>query len=288
MTTLRAILSLCRLALLPSVWSNCLAGWWLGGGGHTHLVPVILTGATLACLGASFLNDAFDAEYDQQHHPKRPIPAGHIAGQTVWAWALGWLAGAALVFLYVGKTAGTVGLVLIVLIILQNAVHRWFQAWPCLAGICRFLLYLLGSSIAVRGITGWAIWSGLALGVFVTGINWFRNWREHPEKAQSWPLLLTSTPVLLAFIINAGSYRLSACLLALVLTVWVTFSLRRADWFSRRKPVLAAAWLFPGIVLVDWLALANAPKELSLFFIALFLATLFLQQVQGEFSAASR
>ena len=73
---LRALLILGRVSNLPTVWSNCLAGWWLGGGGNYANLLLLLLGATLLYAGGMFLNDAFDAEFDTQYRRARPIPSG--------------------------------------------------------------------------------------------------------------------------------------------------------------------------------------------------------------------
>ena len=77
---------------LPTVWSNCLAGWWLGGGENARNLAPLLTGATLLYVGGMFLNDAFDANFDAIHRRDRPIPSGAIAVDTVWHIGLGLLA----------------------------------------------------------------------------------------------------------------------------------------------------------------------------------------------------
>ena len=46
MSFLRTILILGRVSNLPTVWSNCLAGWWLGGDHHSDRLPFVLIGAT--------------------------------------------------------------------------------------------------------------------------------------------------------------------------------------------------------------------------------------------------
>ncbi|HEY0550448.1 MAG TPA: UbiA family prenyltransferase, partial [Verrucomicrobiae bacterium] len=74
----RALLLLGRVSNLPTVWSNCLAGWLLGGGGEWPQFAVLCGGATLLYVGGMFLNDAFDAEFDAQHRRERPIPSGAI------------------------------------------------------------------------------------------------------------------------------------------------------------------------------------------------------------------
>src|SRR3989304_728233 len=88
---LRTLLILGRVSNLPTVWSNCLAGWWLGGGGNLAELPFLFLGVTLLYLGGMFLNDAFDAEFDRQHRQERPIPSGAISLQLVWQIGFGML-----------------------------------------------------------------------------------------------------------------------------------------------------------------------------------------------------
>ena len=75
----QTLLSLGRVSNLPTVWSNCLAGWCIGQGLHGERLFLLLMGATFLYLGGMFLNDAFDAQYDRQHRPERPIPTGAMA-----------------------------------------------------------------------------------------------------------------------------------------------------------------------------------------------------------------
>ena len=83
MPPLRTFLVLGRACNLPTVWSNCLAGWWLGGGGPLERLPFLFVGATFFYLAGTLLNDAWDVAYDSQHRRNRPIPAGEIRAETV-------------------------------------------------------------------------------------------------------------------------------------------------------------------------------------------------------------
>ena len=84
LSKLRTLLVLGRVSNLPTVWSNCLAGWLLGGGGEWPRFAVLGGGATLLYEGGMFLNDAFDADFDAQHRRERPIPSGAISPGSVW------------------------------------------------------------------------------------------------------------------------------------------------------------------------------------------------------------
>ena len=65
----RTLLILGRASNLPTVWSNCLAGWLLGGGGAAADLLLLSVAATFLYTGGMYLNDAFDAEFDRQHRP---------------------------------------------------------------------------------------------------------------------------------------------------------------------------------------------------------------------------
>ena len=75
---LRTLLTLSRVSHLPTVWSNCLAGWWLGGHGNVSKLPLLFLGVSALFTGGMFLNDAFDADFDRQRRTERPIPSGAI------------------------------------------------------------------------------------------------------------------------------------------------------------------------------------------------------------------
>src|SRR5439155_553254 len=112
MPRLRTLLVLGRVSNLPTVWSNCLAGWWLGGGENFSKLPFLFSGVTLMYLGGMYLNDAFDAEFDRQHRNERPIPSGAIPLRAVWQCGLGLLmVGAGLLF-GAGTLPGLLGLML--------------------------------------------------------------------------------------------------------------------------------------------------------------------------------
>jgi hypothetical protein len=68
-SSLRSLWFRRRAAALPTVWSNCLAGWWLGGGERYRELLVLLVGATLLYLGASLWCDVLATEGNGEHGP---------------------------------------------------------------------------------------------------------------------------------------------------------------------------------------------------------------------------
>jgi len=278
MTFLRTWLALSRPGGLPTVWSNCLAGWWLGGGGNTERLPFLFGGATLLYFGGAFLNDAFDAAFDQDHRRVRPIPSGAIGLETVSACGLVSLGIGALCLLWVGTVSGGLGLALACCIVCYNAIHRVLTLSPALLGICRFFLYVIGASTAASGVTGWSIWCGLALAMYITGAGWVARPETISGPGRYWPLAPLAAPILLAQIMDDNGYRQAGLLLSAVLALWTVRSLRPSLWSAEKDIPRTVAGLAAGIIFVDLLAVANAPREISVIFLLLFGAALLLQR----------
>jgi hypothetical protein len=279
MALLRTLLVVGRISNLPTLWSNCLAGWWLGGAGNPEQLPLLVAGASLLYLGGMFLNDAFDAQYDRQYRPERPIPAGDISLTTVWRWGLivlG-LGGASLIFL--GRVTGALGVALLLLIVLYNAFHKQLVWAPILMAACRFLVYVIAASIAANGVTGWALWGGLALAFYIAGLSFLARREATPGLPDYWPLLLLAAPIVLALFMNGPGYRLASGLLAAALAFWVVYALSQSLWSDKPNVGRTVSWLLAGVVLVDWLAVADAPRQIGFVFIGLFLSALLLQRV---------
>src|SRR5262245_47835289 len=84
--SLAVALRLGRASNLPTVWTNVLAGTVLAGGqpwtGSTLLAGI---GVSLLYVSGMYLNDAFDRDIDAKERPTRPIPAGLISLNAVFA-----------------------------------------------------------------------------------------------------------------------------------------------------------------------------------------------------------
>src|SRR5882672_6455284 len=154
MSRLRTLLLLGRVSNLPTLWSNCLAGWWLGGGGNVGKLPLLFGGATFLYLGGMFLNDAFDVDFDQQHRKERPIPSGTISLTAVWRLGLILLGLGMACLICLGTTTGALGVALLFCILVYDATHKLFTFSPVLMGVCRFFVYVIAASTARDGVTG--------------------------------------------------------------------------------------------------------------------------------------
>src|SRR6202142_3928586 len=148
---LRALLALSRVSNLPTVWSNCLAGWWLAGGGNFAKLPLLFLGVSALYTGGAFLNDAFDVDSDRQRRAERPIPSGAISLPAVCGWGLAWLGLGMLGLFAVGRTAGVLGLALLLCILVYSATHKVITASPWLMGAGRFWVYVIAGSAGSWG-----------------------------------------------------------------------------------------------------------------------------------------
>ena len=274
----RTLLMLGRASNLPTVWSNCLAGWLLGGGGENWpRFALLCGGATLLYLGGMYLNDAFDAEFDTQHRRERPIPSGVITEKTVWRIGLALLAGGFALLVPLGFATTVLATFLAASILLYDAVHKMVTFSPVLMALCRLLLYLVAASAAAEGVTGLAMWSAIALAFYITGLSCLARKESTGVVIQFWPQLLLVVPVLLALLVNDGLSRPKAWSVAAILVLWSARSLRSA-WAQPRNVPRAVSGLLAGIVWVDLLAVADEPRTVGALFIALFLLALGFQR----------
>ncbi len=276
---LRTLLVLGRVSNLPTVWSNCLAGWWLSGGGNYLKLPLLLLGVSSLYTGGMFLNDAFDADFDRQRRASRPIPSGQISLDTVWTFGWAWLALGILFLIFFGKTAGALAVVLTMCILTYDAAHKAITASPWLMGLCRFWVYVIAGTTAANGLNGNSIWCGVALAFYIVSLSYVAKRESFRGPIPYWPLLLLAAPIFLAMLMNAGNARKSAMILSLVLALWVARCVRTIFQPGEVNVGRIVSGLLAGIIFTDWLAVApQCPHGLSVVFLILFGATLWLQR----------
>ncbi|HUZ08538.1 MAG TPA: UbiA family prenyltransferase [Candidatus Paceibacterota bacterium] len=275
----RTLLVLGRVSNLPTVWSNCLAGWWLSGGGNFWKLPLLLVGVSALYTGGMFLNDAFDADFDGQRRTERPVPAGKIPVGAVWRWGWAWLALGILCLLIPGKATGVLGLVLAVCIVIYDAMHKVFTASPWVMGLCRFWVYVIAGTTAAKGLNGNSIWCGVALALYVVGLSCVARRESFRGPVPFWPLPLLASPIGLAMLMNTGGARKSAWLVALIFALWVARCLRTIFQPGEINVGRIVSGLLAGIVFADWLAVApQCPETLSFGFLIFFGLTHWFQR----------
>lgn len=273
----RTLLVLGRVSNLPTVWTNCLAGWWLGGGGATPAALKLLLGASLLYVGGMYLNDAFDAEFDRQYRRQRPIPAGLIREDRVWQIGFGLLLGGAALLGSLGWVTAVFTAVLLVAILLYDAVHKALALSPLLMAACRFLLYPLAASAAAQGVTGRSLWSGIALAGWIVGLSYVAKRESTSGRLQRWPLAVLALPLLFAAVSNSGPWRLYSLGVGFLVAAWAVWCLRHTLVEGARNFGLTVSGLLAGICLVDWLAVLPSAFGAAVF-VGCFVAALLAQR----------
>ena len=274
----RTLLVLGRVSNLPTVWSNCLAGWWLSGGENYWKLPFLLLGTSALYTGGMFLNDAFDVDFDRQRRSSRPIPSGAITEELVWAYGWAWLVLGILLLFVCGKWTGVLGVVLAVCIVVYDAAHKVVTASPWLMGLCRFWVYVIAGTVGVEGLNGWPIWCGMALAFYIVGLSYVARRESFRGPIPYWPLIFLAVPIVLAMMMDPNDSRKPAITMSIVLVVWIIRCVRTI-FFGELVVVRIVSGLLAGIVLVDWLALApQCPIALAVIFVILFIGTVVFQR----------
>lgn len=274
----RTLLILGRVSNVPTVWSNCLAGWALGGGGDWQKFFWLCLGATWLYVGGMFLNDAFDAGYDRQYRRQRPIPSGAIAAKEVWAFGFFFLLLGVGILFFLGRTTAILTIWLAAFILIYDAIHKVISPSPLVMACCRLLLYLVAASTAARGVSGLAIWSALALAAYIVGLSYLARKETARGALQSWPCYFLAAPIFLALLVNDGGGKQIALSVALLVGLWILWSLRQTFWSAQRNVGITVSLLLAGIPLIDWLAVSGGNFGMSVTFVALFLAALLFQR----------
>ena len=274
----RALLVLGRASNLPTVWSNCLVAYALGGFmSWAALMPVLL-GATFFYLGGMYLNDAFDVGFDRRYRRERPIPSGAIQERTVWILGVLQLMIGMIFFSAMSQVPWSLSLLLTATIIVYNALHKTVSFSPILMSLCRFVLFLSAASIGVKGITGLALWSALALAGYIIGLSYVAKRESSGGLIGYWPCLLLAFPPILAFLVNVGSFRTSGLVLIAIYTLWTGHCLWQ--FYGRTPPNIGrgVSRLLAGIVITDLLALGSGDLRWTLMLTGLFIGALVFQR----------
>lgn len=250
----RALLLLGRVSNLPTVFSNCLAAFILGGAGEWHRLAFAIIGATLFYLGGMYLNDAWDAGFDKRFRKERPIPSGAIGEKIVWIIGSLQLA-TGLICFTLAKVPISLSLTLSSAILVYNALHKVVDYSPFLMALCRFVLFLCVASIGEKGITGASIWGAIALACYILGLSHLAKGESgENQKPNPLPCLLLAVPPLLAFLVHDGEYRFYGLTLIILYVAWMFHCLRKL-WMNAVPITEAISGLLAGIILVDLLTL---------------------------------
>ena len=275
---LRTLLILGRVSNLPTVWSNCLAGWLLAGGGEWSRFAVLGGGASLLYIGGMFLNDACDVRFDTAHRNSRPIPSGAISPRAVWRWSAALLLGGGGLLAMLGLMTALITLGLVLCIVAYDLVHKQTALAPLLMAGCRFLLYLVAGSAALGGLSPKLLWCAGSLSVYIIGLSYIARQEAQSVTPSPWASRLVFVPLLPAIRWFETSNPFVVLPLMLGFTAWVLWFIRAMALGGPRTIGRTVSALLAGIVLVDMLAVQGGGGMMPLAFLALFASALILQR----------
>jgi hypothetical protein len=276
---LHTLLVLGRVSNLPTVWSNCLAAWLLGGSGLWERFAIVGTGATLLYTGGMFLNDAFDAQFDRDHRPERPIPSGKIGRRAVWILSAAFLFIGWLMVVTLGTGPALFASLLVVDIVVYNWLHKRSNLGILLMAGCRFLLYLVAAAAAQGAVQPEIWWRACALALYIVGISALaRSESTGPAQSRWWGGILF-VPVGIALARSCPAIPVRLWVVSSVLGLWILFCVSKAVAPGKRGLGGGVAGLLAGVVLVDWLAVASQEQTPGLVFIGLFCLALVMQRI---------
>jgi 4-hydroxybenzoate polyprenyltransferase len=284
--SLAVALRLGRVSNLPTVWTNVLAGTVLAGG-QPWTASTLLAGIGVSLLYVSgmYLNDAFDRDIDAKERPTRPIPAGLVALNTVFAAGFSlMLAGLAFV-LWASAVAlpPTVWQPMLAAIALGCAIvfydwhHKGNALSPFFMGLCRVLAYLTAGYIAVRQPSMHLPIAAAASLCYLIGLTYIAKQESLDRLGSLWPLLFLAAPIVYGSS-HLGDGGMVVSLYLAALTAWTGGALYLLKRRNKGDVPRAVVALIAGIALLDALLLATAgATQAAVLAVLCFLLTLVMQ-----------
>jgi hypothetical protein len=280
-------LKLGRVSNLPTIWSNVLAGTVLAGGEAWRPgTLLVMLAISLLYVGGMYLNDAFDRDIDARERPTRPIPAGLVEANSVFAAGFGLLlAGITVVVGAAVMTAPELvwrpvlaSLALAAAIVFYDWNHKDNALSPLFMGLCRVLAYLTaGYAAAIEPALAVFVAALISLS-YLIGLTYIAKQEAHDRIGALWPLIFLAAPLAYAVtLIHQAPLAVSVTAAALI-----AWTLRALSYLRRRGPgdvPRAVVSLIAGISLVDALFLASAGAlPAAVVAVLCFLATLLTQR----------
>lgn len=278
-------LRLGRVSNLPTVCTNVLAGTVLSGAPFApgRLLALMLA-LSVFYIAGMYLNDAFDATYDRQHRPGRPIPSGAVRASTVFCIGAALLGSGLVLLLVLGLSPGGAGLggfagglALMAAILVYDAWHKGNPIGPVLMGLCRVLVYVT-TAASIAGVLPRALlWAAAMALCYLIGLSYAAKQEDLTQPGRLWPLAFLGAPFVYGLPIAAGSVvGLIVYATLLVAVIRAVSFMARPDRSSIPRVV---STLIAGICLLDALFIAGA-NQLPLALLAAlgFPLTLFLHR----------
>lgn len=283
---MRTLLILGRISNLPTIWTNVLVGWFLCGGNWSPELAWIALGVSGLYIGGMTLNDAFDADWDKEHAPERPIPAGKISRKAVWAIGVVEMLAGILVLLAQSSFHPLLLLCLVQAILLYNFLHKRWEGSVLIMGVCRALVYIgAGSAVVMPSlsieVSPVVVFVGFAVVIYIAGLTLAAR-SEHlksPAGLSFRNRLMLMLPVLfplLASRIMPVSPIQIALVVVGVIGIWAWIVVMRKA--LQEKVPKGIAYAIAGIAFFDAATVAFADWRAAVICLGLFALTLVAQR----------
>lgn len=270
---LRTFVELGRISNLPTVWSNVLSGGLLAAAASGSALPsaalwwllVTAVAASAFYWGGMLLNDAFDAPWDAQHRPERPIPSGRARRESVFTMGFALLLGglgllaARPVATGEGQGAVLAGLGAVVTIIAYDRFHKGFRWAPVLMGACRVGVYAMGAWSVTETPSSALFIGAAALWAYVVGLTYVARFETGSAVTKVWVAGLVFLPAVAAVWLlraDAALVWLAAGVAWLLHVAWSARAIAIVRSTSPGRIPRAVVALIAGISLVDATLLA--------------------------------
>jgi len=152
MRRVKAYAQLMRVSNAPTVVTNVLVGAAIAHSAvGIRLQFESVVSVLLIYFAGMMLNDVFDAKYDTQNKPDRPIPSGVVSRLEVAIVAMIAMAGGLAAAFSINQTVGLLAVVLCGCVLLYDWLHKLSPALVVVMGACRALVYAIGFSVVGSG-----------------------------------------------------------------------------------------------------------------------------------------
>lgn len=284
---MRTLLILGRVSNLPTIWTNVLVGWFLCGGGWSAELGWIALGVSGLYIGGMTLNDAFDADWDREFAPDRPIPSGKISRKAVWAVGILETLAGVLVLLALTTFHPLLLVLLVQAILVYNFLHKRWRGSVIIMGLCRALVYVgAGSAVAAQTssieVSPVVYFVALAVVVYIAGLTLAAR-SEHlksPAGISFLNRLMLMLPVLFPLFASrtmpVGPVQIALTVVG-VIGIWSWILIMRKA--LAEKVPKGIAYAIAGIAFFDAATVAFADWRAAVLCLALFGLTLAAQRV---------
>lgn len=253
-----AYLTMSRLSNIPTVCSNCLVGISLAGGCGIDMIFFVLSALFCYYIAGMFLNDAYDARWDAQNRPERPIPQGMVSTKKAFqiAWSLLFLSN---IFALCGSILNDslsykIAIWCFILtssIFLYNKFHKKYIYSPLLMALCRVCVYCIAAFMIQATTPGGLYAYSAVLGSYILGISYIARQETAVKLVYRWPLLFLFFPVVYTLPIDPFSFFLWLSFLGYVL--YCSYGIMKKNG----QIALYVGLLIAGISLLDSLILLS-------------------------------